>query len=124
MITVKQQGKFSKTNSFLKLASSKSYKNSLNLYGARGVSALAKATPKLSGDASGGWYFVITESTQALTITWLNNVAAGTAPLVILLQYGHGTRQGAYVKGVDFINPAMKRIFDTIANEAWKTLSQ
>jgi hypothetical protein len=35
-----------------------------------------------------------------------------------MLQYGHGTQSGAYVEGIDYINPALKPIFEKIAERA------
>ena len=39
---------------------------------------------------------------------------------VILLQYGHGTKDGGYIVGRNFINPVMKPIFDRLGEEMWR----
>jgi hypothetical protein len=122
MISVNHRGNFDKTNAFFKLASSRAYLRELDKFGELGVQALARATPKDSGKTASSWSYKISVSQKAISIVWINSVDAGTAPLAVLLQYGHGTRQGAYVQGRDYINPATRPVFDEIAREVWNTL--
>jgi len=122
MFSVSQKGDFSKTTTFLKVATSKAYLGILDDYGRRGVEALKLATPMDSGETASSWDYKITRNPNRITITWTNSVMAGSTPLAILLQYGHGTRNGGYVQGRDFINPAIRPIFDDLANELWKTI--
>lgn len=123
MFSILHKGNFDKTDAFLKLASSGEYLTKLNALGERGVMELAAATPILTGETAGSWRYEVKRTSNSLSITWLNDVYAGSAPLSILLQYGHGTRQGGYVSGIDYINPAMKPVFDAIADEAWAVLT-
>jgi hypothetical protein len=92
----------------------------LEAYGREGVAALELYTPMDSGITAASWDFVIEETNDTYSITWTNsNVVAGM-PLVIMLQYGHGTGTGGWVRGRDFINPAIQPVFDKIADEVWK----
>jgi len=88
-----------------------------------GVSALASATPMESGLAANSWGVEIVNSKDSLTITWTNSDVENGFPVAIMLQYGHGTGTGGYVRGVDYINPAIRPIFDRIANEVWKVVT-
>lgn len=111
------------TEKFLQaLISGNQYKN-LERYGQMGVDALASATPRDSGETAQSWTYEITRSRGSTKIEWLNTNVNGTANVAILLQYGHGTGTGGYVQGYDYINPALRPIFDRIATEVWKNVS-
>lgn len=97
--------------------------NQLDKYAREGVSALASATPIDSGKTAAAWSYQVTKSGESYSITWSNSSLAGTTPVVILLQYGHGTGSGGYVAGRDFINPAIRPIFDKIAENVWKAVT-
>lgn len=120
MITFKQKGDFSLTSSFLKRITDKDYMKNLDEYGRRGVEALANATPKDTGLTASSWsYNIITPVLGSARIEWSNSNVNKGVPIAIIIQYGHGTGSGAYVEGVDYINPAMKSVFDNIANDIW-----
>jgi hypothetical protein len=90
----------------------------LSKYGRKGVDALATATPKDTGEASTSWDYVVTDHGNGrYRLSWTNSKMAGNTPLVILIQYGHGTGTGGYVQGRDFINPALRPIFDALKDE-------
>ena len=97
----------------------------LEKYGRRGVEALAAATPKDTGKTAESWTYKIVEDPQGnLKIEWHNtNVINDWCNVAILLQYGHATRNGGYVQGQDYINPAIESIFQNLADEAWKEVS-
>jgi hypothetical protein len=88
-----------------------------------GVRALADATPLDSGLASDSWDYEIERSGKAVTIKWTNNDVENGFPVAIMLQLGYGTGTGGYVQGRDYINPAMKPIFDKIADDVWKAVT-
>lgn len=120
MIIVRHKGSLDKTRNFLKRASDLQIRNILEKYGQQGVAALAAATPQDTGNTAASWGYTVESTSNGWSIAWTNSVMAGTAPLVILLQYGHGTGTGGYVQGRDFINPATQAVFDQIAEEAWR----
>lgn len=119
MISVKQSGDFNNIEAFIKLASSRDYLTRLEAMGERGIAALRAATPVEHGETAAAWDYVIERNAAYVKISWTNSVNAGTAPLAVLLQLGHGTRNGGYVEGRDYINPTIAPIFDAIAAEAW-----
>jgi hypothetical protein len=96
---------------------------SLEGYAQRGVDALASATPVDSGLAAASWTYEIKSSPMGATITWLNTDIENGFPVAIMLQYGHGTGTGGYVQGRDYINPAVRPIFDEIANSVWRAVA-
>lgn len=99
----------------------------LSRYGKKGVEALKAATPKDSGETANSWYYVIEhdEKNGRYTINWYNsNVKKDWFNVAIMLQYGHATRNGGYVKGVDYINPALRPIFEELADHAWKEVTK
>jgi hypothetical protein len=97
----------------------------LNKYGQMGVDALKEATPKDTGKTSESWSYKVTEDSNGnMKIEWHNsNLGNGWAPIAILLQYGHATRNGGYVQGQDYINPAIDQIFHRMADDAWKEVN-
>lgn len=112
-----------KTDKFLANARSRKYLNVLSKYGGKGVAALSSATPVDEGDTAGSWSFEVSIETTRAKIVWLNsNVTYQGTPIAIMLQYGHGTGTGGYVQGRDYINPAIRPIFDDIAQAAWEEL--
>ena len=95
----------------------------LNQYGRRGVDALSAATPIDSGKTASSWNYEIHRSKDLVEIVWTNSNVNDGAPIVILLQYGHATGNGGYVQGYDFINPAIRPIFDEIEKDLWKEVT-
>ena len=120
MIVIKQKGDFKKTESFLNRAQQVKIKQILDNYGKLGVQALANATPKDTGKTANSWSYEVSVKDGGSSITWSNSNTNKGVNIAVLLQYGHGTRNGGYVKGRDYINPALQPIFDEIANTAWK----
>ena len=88
-----------------------------------GVAALQANTPVDSGATAASWDYRILATSRGLSIVWTNSNDAGGTPVAILLQYGHGTGTGGYVVGRDYINPAIKPVFDRIANDVWKVVT-
>ena len=96
----------------------------LDKNGREGVAALASATPVDSGLTASSWYYEIVNRIGSAKITFYNSNIQNGVPIAIILQYGHGTRNGGWVQGRDYINPAIQPIFDKIANEAWKEVTK
>lgn len=119
VIIFRQKGDWKKTRKFLKRCSDLDLDDVLNLYGQEGVDALAKATPKDTGKTAASWSYEVTKSRESIVITWKNSNIVDGVPIAVILQYGHGTRNGGYVEGVDYINPAMRPVFERIAARAW-----
>lgn len=116
MISFKQKGDFSKLTSFLR----KPIRiEELDRYGQEGVKALMSATPVDTGLTSRSWYYKIEQKQGSVTISFHNSNIQNGVPIAIILQYGHGTRNGGWVEGRDYINPAIQPIFEKIANNAF-----
>lgn len=119
MITVKSNGNFSKTTRFLERAKKAIKISDLDKYGARGVAALSKMTPIESGKTAASWYYKIENTNGKLSISFYNSNIQNGVPIAIIIQYGHGTGTGGYVQGRDYINPAIRPIFDQITQDVW-----
>ena len=124
MISFRQKGDFSKLTKFLERAKETVYLGDLNKYGRQGVAALASATPIDSGETASSWYYEIENTKGSATITFYNSNVQNGVPIAIILQYGHGTRNGGWVEGRDYINPAIQPIFDQIVNDAWREVNK
>ena len=124
MISFKHTGDFSKTTKFLEREKRGDYLKVLDKYGKEGVKALSSATPVDSGTTANSWSYKIEKGNSSAKISFLNSNVNKGVPIAIILQYGHGTRNGGYVQGRDYINPAIQPIFDRIANEAWKEVTK
>jgi hypothetical protein len=125
-ITVTTRGSFTKTEDFLKRMQSRSYLKTVDRFGRIGVDALSGATPVDSGKTAEGWYYELVDRPGYFSIQWLNSHTEepGHIPIAAIIQYGHGTRHGGYVQGRDYINPAMRPIFDQIAADMWKEVTR
>lgn len=119
LIRFTSKGDFNRTFKFLKKMDSFKVAQILEKYAGMGVEALAQATPVDSGDTASSWGYEIVTSGEDATIYWTNTNQNDGVYIAVILQFGHGTGTGGYVAGRDYINPAMRPIFDKIANEAW-----
>ena len=124
VVMFRQKGDFRRTSDFLKRANRLNLDALLNQYGQEGVEALRAATPKDTGTTANSWSYVVHKGAGSITITWSNSNIVDGVPIAVILQYGHGTRNGGYVQGTDYINPAMKPIFDKIAQRAWEEVKR
>lgn len=118
------RGDFKKSLNFLKRMRQRKYLEGLENLAQQGVDALAAATPKDSGVTADSWDYIIEKDADTITITWTNDslTPKDSLNIALLLQYGHGTGTGGYVEGYDYINPAIRPIFDEIAEAAWKVI--
>lgn len=123
MISIKQRGDFKKTEKFLKKSFGRDYIDVLEKYARQGVSALSAATPIKTGTTAVSWSYKVIQNPDGFSIVWENSNINKGVNIALILQYGHGTRNGGYVRGIDYINPALKPIFDKMANAAWKEVT-
>lgn len=123
VITFHHKGNFQKTDNFLKKAKQGDYFRSLEKFAQEGVNALASATPIDSGKTAASWDYTISRSKGPVSITWTNSNINDGVNIAVIIQYGHGTRNGGYVQGRDYINPAIRPVFDKIAENVWKEVT-
>ena len=123
MIEVNQKGSFKNLESFLRKMAKRDLFNQLDSLAQEGVRALSEATPIESGLTAGSWGYEIEINSKTSTITWINTNVINGFPLAVALQYGHGTGSGGFVHGRDYINPALKPIFDKIADKVWEAVT-
>ena len=123
MITIRHRGNFNSTSRFLKHASKAEILSILHKYGAQGVDALSAATPTESGETARGWSYSIDGGRGSYSIIWSNSHINKGVNIALILQTGHGTRNGGYVSGRDYINPALRPVFEAMADSAWKEVT-
>lgn len=124
-VVYNHKGDFSKTRKFLEKIYTFTGIGGLNKYGKQGVEALKLATPKDTEETANSWIYKIELNKNSTEIHFLNtNETSEGTPIVILLQYGHATNSGSFVKGVDFINPAIKPIFNKIVEEVFNEIKK
>ena len=124
MISFRQKGDFSKLTRFLERGKESVKIGDLDKYGREGVAALSSATPIDSGKTANSWSYEITNKDGSVTITFNNSNIQNGVPIAIILQYGHGTRNGGWVQGRDYINPAIQPVFDEIVDKAWREITK
>lgn len=124
MISFRHKGNFSKSKKYLERVKSVAKLSILDKYGKEGVAALASATPVETGLTANSWYYTIERTSGSTTISFHNSNIQNGVPIAVILQYGHGTRNGGWVEGRDYINPAIRPIFDRIVNEAWREVTE
>ncbi len=123
MITFKQTGDFSKTQRAFEKMREVARKGILDKYGKEGVMALSTATPNDSGETANSWVYKITTTAGQSSITFYNTHVNNGVNVAIILQYGHGTGTGGWVEGRDYINPAIRPVFDKIVDSVWKEVT-
>lgn len=124
MITFRQKGDFSKLTRYLKRVNKAAKISDLDKYGREGVAALASATPVDTGKTASSWNYKIEHKNGSIAIVFNNTNVNKGVPIAIILQYGHGTRNGGWVEGRDYINPAIQPIFDKITENAWREVTR
>lgn len=123
MISFRQRGSFRKTERLLKKSLGRDYVSVLSKYGEQGVSALSAGTPLESGLTASSWSYEIIQNDTGVSVVWNNSNVNKGVNIALILQYGHGTRNGGWVEGRDYINPALQSIFDKMAEAAWKEVT-
>ena len=124
MIKFRHKGDFSKSIKFFEKVKGAVRPKDLDKYGREGVAALASATPVDTGLTASSWYYKIETKDGSVTISFFNSNIQNGVPIAVILQYGHGTRNGGWVQGRDYINPAIQPIFDEIVKKAWREVTK
>lgn len=119
VLQFRHKGDFSKTWNFFKRVDERTYMPLLRKYGRIGVEALQSATPKDTGKTANSWRYRIVQEGHRVSVQWYNTNVNKYVTIALILEYGHGTRQGAYVKGRHYIKPAIRPVFDALVEEAW-----
>lgn len=123
MVVISQKGDFEKTTRFFKKIQELRHLDLLEYYGAEGVKALSAATPVRTGKTADSWSYEITKNANGYTLSWLNSNTNRGVSIAILNQYGHATRDGGWVEGIDYINPALRPIFEKMADDLWREVT-
>lgn len=123
-IKITQKGDWSSTLNFLKRDRNAKIRDILDKYGREGVLALSEATPRDTGKTAESWSYEIVQERNRSTIYWTNTNTNRYVNIAIILQYGHASRNGSWVSGRDYINPALRPIMEAIANRAWEEVSR
>lgn len=124
MIRFRQKGDFSKLDKYFEKVREAARISILDKYGRAGVDALSSATPIETGKTASSWYYKIERQNGRVQLNFCNSNLNDGVPIAIILQYGHGTGTGGWVEGRDYINPAMRPIFDKIAEDAWREVTK
>lgn len=124
MISFRQRGDFSKLTRYLERVKHVVRLGDLDKYGREGVAALASATPVDSGTTANSWYYKLENKNGSVVISFHNSNIQNGVPIAIIIQYGHGTNNGGWVQGRDYINPAIRPLFDKIANDVWREVTR
>lgn len=122
MISFTSRGDLNNLDRFLKKASRGDWYRQMDALAKRGVAALAAATPTDTGETAASWDYKISRKGGGVTIEWVNRNQNGDFNVAVALQMGHGTGTGGYVRGIDYINPAIRPVFDQIADGVWKVV--
>lgn len=120
MIRFSHRGDFKSLDKFLMKNMPNLYSHKLEKYALQGVQALAAATPIDTGKTASSWSYDIIQNDDEISIVWKNSNINKYVNVAVILQYGHATRNGGYVRGIDYINPAMRPLFEKIADAAWE----
>lgn len=127
MISFEVKGDLKTTKNFLQSSSSINDKilmrSRIKSIAEKGVSQLKEATPKDTGATANAWSYEIKKTKDKIVVSWINDRVEKGINIAIILQYGHGTKNGGYVTGIDYINPALKPIFDDMTSNMWKVVT-
>lgn len=125
-ITISMKGNFKKLDSYFERKKEITCEGILNECGQLGVDALRDATPKRTGKTAASWeYRIVRNKGVPTAIEWYNtNYSSNGECIALLIQYGHGTQNGGYIEGRDYINPALRPVFDEIAERVIKEVNE
>lgn len=123
MIQCHIKGDFKNTKQFLESFQKLDFESLLKQYAEEGVKALASATPKKTGKTAASWNYEIVKGRNQISIFWNNSNLNDGVPIAVIIEYGHGTSNGAYIQGRHYISPAIQPVFDRIAEAAWKEVA-
>lgn len=124
MLKVTSSGSFQNIEKFLIKAKTGKFYETLAKYGDMGIRVLSSATPRDTGLTASSWKYEIKRTFRTYTITWTNSHIEDGVPIAIILQYGHGTGTGGWVEGRDYINPAVRTLFDEMADDLWREVTE
>lgn len=124
MVRVRHKGDFTKLTYYLESIKKPIKLSDLDKYGKRGVAALSSATPVDTGVTAASWYYKVEYKDGIAKIIFCNSNIQNGVPIAIILQYGHGTRNGGWVEGRDYIDPAIQPIFDELVDDAWREVTK
>lgn len=119
-VTFWQKGDWKDTTNWLTKNRRLKFDAILKEYMDEGVRALSEATPVDTGKTADSWEAHIEDGNGYVRVVWNNTNVNHYINIALILQYGHGTRNGGYVQGRDYINPAIQPVFDKMAEMAWK----
>lgn len=114
---------FYRTEKFLERLRNMSYSDMYNLierHAISGCDRLSSVTPVKTGKTARSWNYEIEINQEVATLRFLNDNVVKGVNIAVILQYGHATRNGGYVQGIDYLNEPLKDIFMNIANEIWR----
>ncbi len=123
MIEIEQKGDFRALTTYLKRINNKAKINNLDRYGREGVRLLSEATPVRTGKTANSWHYKIERKKDTVSLNFYNSNVNKGVPIAIILQYGHSTRYGGWIQGRDYINPAIQPLFNKLAQEVWKEVT-
>jgi len=124
LFTIEQRGSFTATERFLTRLRHTNVQQVLEKYGQMGVDALSAATPVRTGKTAASWGYTVSKEGNTYTLSWTNSNIENGTPIALIIQTGHGTKNGGYVRGVDYINPALSPVINNIADSVWKELTR
>lgn len=124
IISIESKGNFNHIEGFFKRTKKKNFIECLNYFGQIGVTALAMETPVDTSETAASWDYEIVEDDGKMSLIFTNSSMAGSIPVVILLIYGHATKNGSYVQPYDFVSPVTKELFDKIAASIWEEVTK
>ena len=123
IVSLRSTGSFKNTLHYLTHLRNINITNILNKYGEEGVKRLEEYTPKKTGLTASSWTYEVHASNTRGSVSWWNTNENDGVPIALIIQYGHGTRNGGYVRGIDYINPALQPVFEAMADDVWKEIS-
>lgn len=124
MFKLTHRGNFNNIERFFNFILKKNYRNIVDDYARKGLEALREATPEESGATANAWNYTIEDEGGVVKLIYTNSHENGGYNVAILIMYGHGTRNGGYVEGNDFVNPAIQPIFQELKDALWREVTR
>lgn len=125
MISVETTGNFNNTMNWLdKISEKKDIYSIIDSHAKKGVAALKTATPVDTGLTASSWdYEIFNDNDETYRLVFTNSNVSDGIPVVILIRYGHVTKNGGYISGNDFLSPIVNDIFNDTAKSIWKEVT-
>lgn len=124
MVQIKNKGDFLKLDTYFKKSLKITKFRKVEEIVQECIEKLRAVTPEDTGLTSRSWTCVIERYKKSVKVEISNTNIQNGINVALLLEYGHATRNGAWIEGKNYIAPVVLEYYNQILNSTWKELTK